>query len=318
MEPRHHRLEQWPLQGMPVVQHLLLLPLGQRPRHLRLLGLLGLISAALVVWCRVAVTTVQLPRHTIDIDVPITPGIDNLITEFNTILFCNKPFAHRVERGWNTVCAALSGNLTGLSSDICELDASGGCDLTGFLEDAAACGVEVSGDDMTGTKGCARTCGSDLPVESCDYEVPEISWKPASDFGKHVANDPVVSNIDACVDAAYSMIPVDPLKPALEQRVWADLFGDGVFLKSGWTSSGLKSLSLPYATSSWDASKNSNTRRAQSLKVLACNPPHDAVFLNKNDPDRAWREGITDAEWFGTLAGCFVLFQCKNCYQGTI
>jgi hypothetical protein len=155
-------------------------------------------------------------------------------------------------------------------------------------------------------------------VESCDYEVPEISWKPASDFGKHVANDPVVSNIDACVDAAYSMIPVDPLKPALEQRVWADLFGDGVFLKSGGTSSGLKSLSLPYATSSWDASKNSNTRRAQSLKVLACNPPHDAVFLNKNDPDRAWREGITDAEWFGTLAGCFVLFQCKNCYQGTI
>ena len=152
MEPRHHRLEQWPLQGMPVVQHLLLLPLGQRPRHLRLLGLLGLISAALVVGCRVAVTTVQLPRHTIDIDVPITPGIDNLITEFNTILFCNKPFAHRVERGWNTVCAALSGNLTGLSSDICELDASGGCDLTGFLEDAAACGVEVSGDDMTGTK----------------------------------------------------------------------------------------------------------------------------------------------------------------------
>ena len=54
-------------------------------------------------------------------------------------------------------------------------------------------------------------------------------------------------------------------------------------MKSGWTSSGLKSLSLPYATSSWDASKNSNTRRAQSLKVLACNLPHDAVFLNKND-----------------------------------
>ena len=64
------------------------------------------------------------------------------------------------------------------------------------------------GEDVTGTKGFDMACGPDLPAESCDYEASEISWRHASFFDKQVANDPVVSNIDACVDAAYSMIPV--------------------------------------------------------------------------------------------------------------
>jgi hypothetical protein len=197
-------------------------------------------------------------------------------------------FAHMVETGWSTECADLSGIRPNHSSGIYSLDTSGSGDLTGFLEDVTACGSEFSGDDVPGTKGFDMACGPDLPAESCDYEASDISWRHASFFDNQVANDPVVSNIDACVDAAYSMIPVDPPKPIWEQGVWADIFGDGVFLKSGWTSIGLKRLPLPCAISSWDAATSSNTRRAKSLKVSAGNFTYEDIVINKTD--QTWQE----------------------------
>ena len=197
-------------------------------------------------------------------------------------------FAHMVETGWSTECADLSGIRPNHSSGIYSLDTSGSGDLTGFLEDVTACGSEFSGDDIPGTKGFDMACGPDLPAESCDYEASDISWRHAPFFDNQVANDPVVSNIDACIDAAYSMIPVDPPKPIWEQGVWADIFGDGVFLKSGWTSIGLKKFPLPCATSSWDAATSSNTRRAKSLKVSAGNFTHEDIVINKTD--QTWQE----------------------------
>ena len=197
-------------------------------------------------------------------------------------------FAHLVETGWGSECADLSGNRVSRSSGIYNLDASGSHDLTGFVGDTSACGSEFSGDDVTGTKEIDLTCDPVLPAESCDYEASDISWRHASAFDKQVASDPVVSNIDACVDAAYSMIPVDPPKPIWEQGVWADIFGDGVFMKSGWTSIGLKRLPLPCATSSWDAATSSNPRKAKSLKVSAGTLTYDDIVINKTD--QTWQE----------------------------
>ena len=197
-------------------------------------------------------------------------------------------FAHLVETGWGSECADLSGNRVSRSSGIYNLDASGSNDLTGFVGDASACGSEFSGDDVTGTKEFGLACDPVLPAESCDYEASDISWRHTSFFDKQVTSDPVVSNIDACVEAAYSMIPVDPPKPIWEQGVWADIFGDGVFMKSGWTSIVLKRLPLPCATTSWDAATSSNPRKAKSLKVSAGTVTYDDIVINKTD--QTWQE----------------------------
>ena len=196
-------------------------------------------------------------------------------------------FAHMVDTGWITECADFSGTRPSNSSGIYNLDDSGSCDLTGFYGDAA-CGSELSGDDVADAKEFDMTCGPDLPAESCDYDMSDISWKHAHFSDKQVANGPVVSNIDACVDAAFSMIPVDPPKPIWEQGVWADIVGDGAFLKSSWTSIGLKRLPLPCVTSSWDSATSSNTRKAKSLKVSAGNFTHEDIVINKTD--QTWQE----------------------------
>lgn len=64
----------------------------------------------------------------------------------------------------------------------------------------------------------------------------------------------IVSNISACVDAAFSMLPLEPPKPVWEQGVWADIFGDGVFMKSQWNTARLTKIpyhAMPQVAGQW-------------------------------------------------------------------
>ena len=184
-------------------------------------------------------------------------------------------FTHLVETGWESECADLSNSRGSRSFGIYNFDASGSLGLTGFSGDASAFGSGLAGDSV-------------LPAESLDYEASNISWKPASILDERLVDEPVVSNIDACVESAYSMIPVEPPKPIWEQGVWADILGDGVFMKSGWTSFELKKLPLPCTTASWDAATSSNPRKAKSLKASAGISTHDDIVISKTD--QTWQE----------------------------
>ena len=131
-------------------------------------------------------------------------------------------FAHMVDTGWITECADLSGTRPSNSSGIYNLDDSGSCDLTGFYG-SATCGSELSGDDAVDAKEFDMACGPDLPAESCDYDMSDMSWKHVHFSDKQVVNGLWVSNVDICVDAAFSMRPVDHPK-ALSLKVSAGNF----------------------------------------------------------------------------------------------
>ena len=126
-------------------------------------------------------------------------------------------FAHMVDTGWITECADLSGTRPSNSSGIYHFYDSGSCDLTGFYG-GAACGSDLSDDDVVDAKEFDIACGLDLSAESCDYDMSDISWKHAHFSDQQVANGPVGSNVDICVDAAFYMRPVDPSK-ALSLKV---------------------------------------------------------------------------------------------------
>jgi hypothetical protein len=52
-------------------------------------------------------------------------------------------------------------------------------------------------------------------------------------------SDVLVQDISACVAVAFSMLPFKPPEPIWKQGVWADIFGEGSFLKSSWLQGGL-------------------------------------------------------------------------------
>jgi len=134
-------------------------------------------------------------------------------------------FAHMVDAGWITECADLSGPKASNSSGIYNLDDSGSCDLTGF-NGGATCGSELSGDDAMDAKELDMACGPDLPAVSCDYDMSDMSWKHAHFSDKQVVNGLLVSIVDICVDAAFSMRPVDHPK-AMSSKVSAGNFTHG-------------------------------------------------------------------------------------------
>ena len=100
--------------------------------------------------------------------------------------------------------------------------------------------------------------------------------------------DPVVPNIVACVEAAYAMIPVEPPKPVWEQGVWADIFGDGVFMKQSWTSLDLKRFPMPFTPGASDDAAGTEHKKARRLKAPGDGLTHEDIVINKTD--QTWQE----------------------------
>eukprot|EP00435_Cladocopium_sp_Y103_P066278 s379_g28.t1 len=104
-----------------------------------------------------------------------------------------------------------------------------------------------------------------------------------------VGKDVVIPNISACVDLAYSMLPFNPPKPIWEQGVWADIFGDGAFLRSSWTTIGVSRLplvSMPLQTLS--GPREGLERRAKAPKLSPTGVTYEDVVIHK--PDQTWQE----------------------------
>lgn len=87
-----------------------------------------------------------------------------------------------------------------------------------------------------------------LPGESQNHDMYSPSTyleDPGGDLGAATKSEPpVVADISACVEVAYAMLPGNPPKPVWEQGVWADIFGDGAFLRSSWVAGGLTRMPL--------------------------------------------------------------------------
>ena len=198
-------------------------------------------------------------------------------------------FSHLVEQGWNSECAESTEFGGGRSPVFDGFDLSGAVPSTGLSgDDVAGYPQQSSFEEFAGD--VEQNLGGD-PLSHFDSLLDGSSvssGRQSTLFEARSGVDPVVPNIAACVDAAYAMIPVEPPKPVWEQGVWADIFGDGVFLKHSWTSVGLKKLPLPFAPATSDAATGTDHKRAKRLKVSDDGFTHEDIVINKTD--QTWQE----------------------------
>eukprot|EP00435_Cladocopium_sp_Y103_P048826 s883_g14.t1 len=161
------------------------------------------------------------------------------------------------------------------------------------------------GDDMSFAHLVEGGWNSECAVESLDgddlqsWEEPFLnehdgySAVDSECLDPHVVDaverDAVVPNISACVDLAYSMLPFNAPKPVWEQGVWADIFGDGVFLKSSWAAAGLTRLPLGSMPDSSTAGSLEDLSRKPKAPRLSCaGLTYEDVVSHK--PDQTWQE----------------------------
>ena len=141
-------------------------------------------------------------------------------------------FAHLVEMGWNSESA---------NCDISDFQAEPEFARVDFDLDQSSANPGVFDQNISGPQEHGYFGPSSAePSEACNLDGDAYgsdgSWLPADDVEDAVSNISFTCDVSACVEAAYAMLPHDPPKPIWEQGVWADIFGDGVFLKSNWTS----------------------------------------------------------------------------------
>ena len=219
---------------------------------------------------------------------PQFPVMSDATTDCPDLALCDS-FSHLVERGWNSECAESLDVGGGHSLVVDGFDPSGVVSWTGLLGvDAAENSQHSSFEEFTGE--AEQNLGVD-PLSHFDSLLDGSSVSSVQQstvLGARFGVDPVVPNIAACVDAAYAMIPVEPPKPVWEQGVWADIFGDGVFLKHSWTSVGLKKLPLPFAPATSDAAAGTDHKKTKRLKVSADGLTHEDIVINKTD--QTWQE----------------------------
>eukprot|EP00435_Cladocopium_sp_Y103_P040460 s2955_g11.t1 len=99
----------------------------------------------------------------------------------------------------------------------------------------------------------------------------------------------VIPDISACVELAYSLLPANPPKPIWEQGIWADIFGDGNFLKSSWVTGSI--ARLPWVSDAQSASAESSDNLQRKLKIPRldiCECTYSDIVVNKSDC--SWQE----------------------------
>ena len=219
---------------------------------------------------------------------PQFPVMSDATTDSQDLALCDS-FSHLVEQGWKSECAESTEFGGGHSPVLDGFDPSGAVPSTGlFGDDVAEYPQQSSFEEFAGD--VEQNLGGD-PLSHFDSLLDGSSVSSGQQstlIGARFGVDPVVPNIAACVDAAYAMIPVEPPKPVWEQGVWADIFGDGVFLKHSWTSVGLKKLPLPFAPATSDAATGTDHKRAKRLKVSDDGFTHEDIVINKTD--QTWQE----------------------------
>ena len=169
-------------------------------------------------------------------------------------------FTHLVKRGWSAECVGQSLNVDGstdlqqhgndLSMSLDSQQWGGHSDFTdsgsGQPDVDTGFNSEFGWDKLDQNSAVHNSGGDALLEEHRDSgegfdggpsqdECHELRSQLSSsvDASLDLDGNPgsIVSNISACVDAAYAMLPLDPTKPVWEQGVWADIFGDGVFME---------------------------------------------------------------------------------------
>ena len=100
------------------------------------------------------------------------------------------------------------------------------------------------------------------------------------DCGKYVGL--TVSGISACLGAAYAMLPLGPLKPVWEQRVWADIFGEGVFMNSHWCAARLAKSTIHTTPTVLGLESQSVTKKARVKRASDNLQSYSGVVVHKS------------------------------------
>ena len=99
----------------------------------------------------------------------------------------------------------------------------------------------------------------------------------------------MIPNISACVELAYMLLPFNPPKPIWEQGVWADIFGDGNYLRSSWTTSGMSRLPLVAMPTPMQQETSAEILQKAKIPRLANSGiNYESVVMHK--PDQSWQE----------------------------
>ena len=199
-------------------------------------------------------------------------------------------FAHLVERGWR----AESANSDSLHfQDSFDLNAAHGHVGDGLDFDTVSADPGVFEQDLRDPQEHSYFDGSAVdPSELCqidgDAYCSDGSWMPADDAEDVVSNISFACDVSACVEAAYSMLPADPPKPVWEQGVWADIFGDGVFLKSSWKPLEPKRVPLLSMPSVATSDLTRDSKRARVYESLDPSLTYADIVVHKTD--QSWQE----------------------------
>ena len=192
-------------------------------------------------------------------------------------------FAHIVEKGWESEC---------------EVSDNARVSMTG-LEDAAfdqlqqGCTQLQPGSlELQDDLNSHESLFGDLDDDACNFDDLHSQGYSASTSGladvRLEAGTGVVADISACVDAAFSMLPVIPPKPIWEQGVWADIFGDGKFLNSSWTACALKRPQLFNVQTMTTEATTELPPRAKARKLGEGSCTHADIVVHKTD--QTWQE----------------------------
>lgn len=230
-------------------------------------------------------------------------------------------FTHLVQQGWETECVERLQE----TSDVCTGLAFGQSDIhrslnSGFLlqqfggdrylEPQLGCSETDTGFDvedglygleqdfseqndpdkllLEGVVDSGLNRSSQLSLDAGDDLRSQASILDDYEFDSRTDAGSIVSNISACVDAAYAMLPLEPPKPIWEQGVWADIFGDGVFMKSNWCAMRLHKSAFHSMPTVPDSESQPVTKKPRVRKASDSLQSYSDVVVHKSDV--SWQE----------------------------
>eukprot|EP00435_Cladocopium_sp_Y103_P060016 s2074_g21.t1 len=226
------------------------------------------------------------PLETVPNATPLTPPLTDLdMSTFGQD--SDSSFSHLVQTGWDTECE-LFGKLRP-DPNFGELDvAQGDTYDTSFGHQDY-----LHSDDFCGKfdDGYSASLGISEDGYWQDAESEQVSLQ--SELGETSAGSvdelQVTPDISACVELAYSLLPASPPKPIWEQGIWADIFGDGNFLKSSWVTGNM--ARLPWVSDAQTASAESSDnlqRKPKIPRLDICDCTYSDIVVNKSDC--SWQE----------------------------
>ena len=217
-------------------------------------------------------------------------------------------FSHLVQQGWSAECVERNRETSDLRSDLV-LEHSDDCsglhagqgphgfgNFTNLREQGheqlvseLGFGTDSALDGLD--EGFLDSGLNSSPLHSFDDRQDlrsQMSSMDEDDLDRGTEVGSIVSNISACVDAAFAMLPLEPPKPVWEQGVWADIFGEGVFLKSQWNATRLSKTAYHAMSSAPDSEPQPATKRARLKQVSDDIHTYSDIVVHKSDV--SWQE----------------------------